>query len=228
MRKAPQVVREYMPYGRVLVVDDVETNLYVAKGLLAPYGLSIETAISGFETIKKIEDGAVYDIVFMDHFMPKMDGIETVLLLRSMGYTRPIIALTANALMGQAEMFAENGFDGFISKPIDIRQLNASLNTFVRDRHPADEVEAARRIKDSNSAPETASLDRAFLNEKLQAIQAACAAKDQKTAKAALVALNKKSWPRTVKDQLNFITEQLMNGGFEAVAEAARSLESPQ
>jgi len=145
INKTPQFVREYMPYGRVLVVDDVETNLYVARGLMAPYGLSIETAASGFEAVEKVSNGAGFDIIFMDHFMPKMDGIETAKKLRALGYTRPIIALTANALAGQAEMFLENGFDGFISKPIDIRQLNASLNKYVRDKYPPEILEAARR-----------------------------------------------------------------------------------
>jgi len=134
-----------MPYGKVLVVDDVETNLYVARGLMAPYGLSIETAVSGFEAIEKIKNGAVYDIIFMDHFMPRMDGIETVKKLRIMGYTLTIIALTANALAGQAEVFLEHGFDGFISKPIDIRQLNVTLNKYIRDKYPPEVIEAARR-----------------------------------------------------------------------------------
>ncbi|WP_461248576.1 response regulator, partial [Treponema sp. R6D11] len=101
--KTPQFVREYMPYGKVLVVDDVETNLYVARGLMAPYGLSIEVASSGEEAIEMIKNGAVYDVIFMDHFMPKMDGIEAALTIRNTGYSYPIIALTANALIGQAE-----------------------------------------------------------------------------------------------------------------------------
>jgi PAS domain S-box-containing protein len=147
MEKAPQIIREYMPYGKVLIVDDVETNLYVARGLLAPYGLSIDTASSGFEAINKIEGGTVYDIIFMDHFMPKMDGVETVRRIREFGYKRPIIALSANALVGQAKVFQENGFDDFISKPIDLRQMNASLNTYVRDKYPPETVEAARRLK---------------------------------------------------------------------------------
>jgi len=161
--KVPQFVREYMPYGRVLVVDDVETNLYVARGLMAPYGLSIEVASSGAEAIEKIKNGAVYDIIFMDHFMPKMDGIETTKIIRNMGYMYPIIALTANALIGQAEIFLENGFDGFISKPIDIRQLNASLNKLIRDRYPPETVEAARqqavkiRAKSSSDKSQTLS-----------------------------------------------------------------------
>ena len=144
-KKGPRIVREYMPYGRVLIVDDVQTNLYVARGLMAPYGLSVETATSGFEAVDKIRSGAVFDIIFMDHYMPKMDGIEATKIIRSLGYAHPIVALTANALAGQAEMFMENGFDGFISKPIDIRQLNASLNKLVRDRYPSEVVEAARQ-----------------------------------------------------------------------------------
>jgi PAS domain S-box-containing protein len=145
MKKAPQVVREYMSYGKVLIVDDVESNLYVAKGLMAPYGLTIDTAESGFEAIEKIKNGASYDIIFMDHFMPKMDGIEAAKKIRDLGYTKPIIALTANALTGQTEVFMAKGFDGFISKPIDIHQLNAILNKLVRDKYPEEIVEAARQ-----------------------------------------------------------------------------------
>jgi len=143
--KTSQLIREYMPYGKVLVVDDVETNLYVARGLMAPYGLSIEVASSGAEAIEKIKKGVAFDVIFMDHFMPKMDGIETVKVIRNLGYSYPIIALTANALIGQAEIFMENGFDGFISKPIDIRQLNLMLNKLVRDKYPPEVVEAARQ-----------------------------------------------------------------------------------
>jgi signal transduction histidine kinase/DNA-binding response OmpR family regulator len=145
--KKAQITHEHMPYGHVLIVDDVETNLYVAKGLMAPSGLKIDLATSGYEVIDKIKEGTVYDIIFMDHMMPKMDGIETTKLLREMGYTHPIVALTANALAGQAEMFLKNGFDGFISKPIDIRQLNVSLNKLIRDKQSAEVVEAAHREK---------------------------------------------------------------------------------
>ena len=140
-----QIVREHMPYGRVLVVDDIESNLYVAKGLLTPYGLHIETAKSGAEAIDKIKAGGDYDIVFMDHMMPKMDGIQATAHIRAMGYTRPVVALTANAVSGQAEMFLSSGFDGFISKPIDLRELDKSLTTHIRDTKPPEVVEAARR-----------------------------------------------------------------------------------
>jgi len=151
-----EITYDPMPYGSVLIVDDVETNLYVAKGLMSPYELSMETATSGFETIDKIKGGSTYDIIFMDHMMPKMDGIETTKILREMGYNRPIIALTANALVGQAEMFMRNGFDGFISKPIDVRQLNATLNKMVRDKQPFEVVDAARQQKAAKLANEKA------------------------------------------------------------------------
>ena len=143
--KRAQITREPMPYGSVLIVDDVETNIYVAKGLMAPYGMKIDSAESGFAAIEKIKDGNVYDIVFMDHMMPKMDGIEATQIIRSMGYNRSIVALTANAVAGQTEVFLKNGFDDFISKPIDIRQLNVVLNKLIRDKHNPDVVEAVRR-----------------------------------------------------------------------------------
>ena len=127
---------EPMPYGSALVVDDVETNLYVAKGLLNFYDLTIETATSGNQAIDKIKGGAVYDIIFMDHMMPEMNGIEATKIIRHLDYTNPIVALTANALIGQAEEFIKNGFDGFISKPIGLRELNAVLNKFIHNKHP--------------------------------------------------------------------------------------------
>jgi signal transduction histidine kinase/CheY-like chemotaxis protein/HPt (histidine-containing phosphotransfer) domain-containing protein len=143
--KKAQIIREYMPYGSVLVVDDVASNLYVAKGLLTPYGLRIETAVSGTEAIEKIKSGNVYDIVFMDHMMPIMDGMEATKIIRGMGYTRPVIALTANAVIGQSDIFLANGFDGFIPKPIDSRELDAALNRFIRDKQPREVIEATRR-----------------------------------------------------------------------------------
>ena len=132
--KYGKIQREPMPYGKVLVVDDMESNLDVAKLLLRPYQLQIDTAKSGFEAIDLIKAGKDYDIVFMDHMMPKMDGVETAKMIRDLGYKDPIIALTANAVLGQSEMFLANGFDGYISKPIDMRQLNDSLNKFIRDK----------------------------------------------------------------------------------------------
>jgi len=147
-----QFKRDYMPYGKILIVDDVESNLYVGKGLMAPYGLTIDTAGSGILAIEKIKSGKVYDVIFMDHMMPKMDGIEAAARIRALGYTKPIVALTANAVIGQADIFLKNGFDDFISKPIDIRQLNAVLNNLVRDKQPPEVLENAQREKNAARA----------------------------------------------------------------------------
>jgi CheY-like chemotaxis protein len=138
MRKT-QVIRDPMPYGSVLIVDDMEMNLHVASGLLRPYGIRTDTAGSGFEAVEKIKDGSEYDIVFMDHLMPKMDGMAAAKIIRGMGYNRPIVALTSNTAAGQADVFLANGFDAFISKPIDTRQLNDLLNKLIRDKQPANE-----------------------------------------------------------------------------------------
>jgi len=138
-----QITREPMPYGSVLVVDDVSTNLYVAEGLLKLYKLKVETADSGSAAIERVKSGKVFDVIFMDHMMPVMDGIETTQKLRESGYKGTIVALTANALVGNDELFMQKGFDGFISKPIDVCRLNEALNKFVRDKHP----EEAKRYK---------------------------------------------------------------------------------
>jgi len=327
--KKTQITKEYMPYGRVLVVDDVETNIYVARGLITPYGITVDTALSGFEAVDKIRDGASYDIIFMDHMMPRMDGIEAVKIIRGFGYKEPIVALTANALAGQAEVFLNNGFDDFISKPIDIRQLNNVLNKLIRDKQPQEVLDEAnkqknnlyaggnhtiavdsqlaeyflrdakkavnalntiyenkcRRMEDvpafiinvhamksalanvgeselSNEASKleqtgrdknidlilssipafieelnkvieklnldeedsNESVDLAFLQEKLDTIQRACASFDKKTAKEALSQLKKKSHSKEIKDRLSEIAEHLLHSEFDEAADAAKEI----
>jgi len=134
-KKKRKIVREPMPYGKVLVVDDMKSNLDVAVLLLSPYQLQIDIAESGDEAVNIIKNGKEYDIIFMDHMMPDMDGMETTRRIRALGYKHPIFALTANAIAGQREAFLESGFDGYIFKPIDVRQLNDSLNKYIRDKY---------------------------------------------------------------------------------------------
>ena len=132
--------REPMPYGRVLVVDDTETNLLAAKGLLLPYQLKIVTVSGGSAAVKRIEAGQTFDVIFMDLVMPETDGAETTRRLRTGGYTGPVVAMTSGLRTKggetDADTFAADGFDGYITKPIDPRALQAALNRFVRDRHP--------------------------------------------------------------------------------------------
>jgi PAS domain S-box-containing protein len=133
-------IRSYMPYGKVLVVDDLQTNLDVMTGLLLPYGLGVDTVLCGQEAVERIMAEEVrYDLVFMDHMMPEMDGAEAARIIRNeigSPYARqlPIVALTANAVSGNREMFLERGFNDFISKPIDIKQLDTVLNHWIRDK----------------------------------------------------------------------------------------------
>jgi CheY-like chemotaxis protein len=188
--KTAHIAREPMPYGSVLVVDDLETNLYVTKGLLAPYGLAVDTALSGFEAIDAIRAGNEYDVVFMDHMMPKMDGVETTRILRELGYDRPVVALTANAVVGQAEMFLESGFDGFISKPVDLRQLNTILNRLVRDKQPPEVVEAARRQRADSL------IDDKDIQPSVDPQLAAIFARDAEKAVAALEAMHTNQYRR--------------------------------
>gem|GEM_PF-700221 len=148
-----QIHRENMHYGKVLIVDDVKTNLYVAEGLMSLYNLQIETAVSGFVAIKKVKDGGVYDIIFMDHMMPIMDGIEATQKLREMGYSGVIVALTANALTGHDEMFKQNGFDDFISKPIDVWKLDEIIKKYIKK--PDRDLQEPYQIYSPNSADNT-------------------------------------------------------------------------
>ena len=119
-----------IPKARLLIVDDLATNLKVAEGLLAPYKAAVDTCLGGAEAIELIEQYG-YDLVFMDHMMPEMDGIETTALIRERGFTIPIIALTANAVSGMKEMFLEKGFNDFLTKPIDLSKLNEILEYWI-------------------------------------------------------------------------------------------------
>ena len=153
--KKSQIVREAITNGKVLVVDDMDMNLYVAKGMLSPYGLQIDTALSGFEAIEKVRQNE-YDLVFMDHMMPKMDGMETTQKIRKLGpeYEKlPIVALTANAVAGMKEMFLTSGFNGFISKPIAMQELDAILKEWM----PPEKV--ASGYKPAHAGPEAADTD---------------------------------------------------------------------
>jgi len=118
------------PEASVLIVDDISTNLKVAEGLMLPYKMNIDLRSSGAEAIDAVNEKS-YDIVFMDHMMPKMDGIEATKIIREKHTELPIIALTANAVVGTKEMFLSNGFNDFLSKPIDTIKLNAILGKWI-------------------------------------------------------------------------------------------------
>lgn len=122
------------PKARVLIVDDNVINLKVAVGLMRPYNMQIMTVDSGKAALTMLRSQD-FDIVFMDHMMPEMDGVEATKLIREMEgdyYKKlPIIALTANAVNGVREMFIESGFNDFIAKPIELTALDRVLKTWL-------------------------------------------------------------------------------------------------
>jgi len=128
------------PGARVLVVDDISINLMVVEGILVPYKVTVDTCPSGSEAVELVKQND-YDIVFMDHMMPEMDGIEATAIIRNWekeqenaGVIRnavTIVALTANAVLGMKEQFLGNGFNDFLAKPIDVSNLDKILERWI-------------------------------------------------------------------------------------------------
>jgi CheY-like chemotaxis protein len=163
------IFRFSFPGARLLVVDDIATNLKVVEGLLAPYKTIVDTCTNGLQAIEFIKNASFrkrdYDIVFMDKIMPGMDGIEATAAIREWENEQnetikensaksdtqssdryllrqiPIIALTANAVVGMREMFIEKGFNDFISKPIDVSKLDEILNRWIPEGKRKEEKE---------------------------------------------------------------------------------------
>lgn len=119
------------PSARVLLVDDILTNLRVAEALMKSTKMQIDKCTSGQEALEMVES-TDYDIIFMDHMMPDMDGIEATAKIREMKGSDPvIIALTANAISGMREVFLESGFNDFLAKPIEVSKLNDILGKWI-------------------------------------------------------------------------------------------------
>jgi signal transduction histidine kinase/CheY-like chemotaxis protein len=126
------------PSVRVLIVDDVVTNLKVAQGILLPYEMVIDICTTGPASIELVKNNR-YDLVFMDHMMPGMDGIEATAAIRAWENEQApgsqeritIIALTANAISGMREMFLERGFNDYLTKPIEILELHEILKRWI-------------------------------------------------------------------------------------------------
>lgn len=120
----------------ILIVDDNILNLKVAQRILSDYKFNITCLQSGAEAIEKIKGGARYDLIFLDHMMPLMDGIQTLKTLKNLEGVKipPVIALTANAMVGMKEFYLKEGFDGYISKPINREELQVLLNNIFCKR----------------------------------------------------------------------------------------------
>ena len=124
------------PDAKILIVDDNAINLRVESSLMKNYRFTIDTALSGMEALEKLESKD-YDMVFMDHMMPEMDGVDTLHRIRDKAgiyYANiPVIALTANAVAGAKEMLIAEGFQDFLSKPVEIASMHRILEKYLPD-----------------------------------------------------------------------------------------------
>jgi len=126
------------PDAEILIVDDVQMNLDTASALLEQFQVKIDTALSGKEAVEKVQKKR-YDLVLMDHMMPGMDGVEATETIRNLAMkyedvyyaSLPIIALTANAVVGMKEHFLQAGMQDFVSKPIEVDVLNEAIKKWL-------------------------------------------------------------------------------------------------
>lgn len=119
---------------KILIVDDNKINIKLASRLLESYHFEIDEALSGNECLEKVKQSK-YDLIFLDHMMPEMDGIATMKLLKESGYNiPPVIALTANSYSGLKEKYLEVGFSDYLSKPINFKELNKLINKFFYNK----------------------------------------------------------------------------------------------
>ncbi|MDR0377226.1 MAG: response regulator [Spirochaetaceae bacterium] len=143
-----RVITSFAAKGvKALLVDDIDINLEIAAFMLNSFGINPDTAKSGSESIEKAKS-TEYDIIFMDHMMPEMDGVEAVKLIRSEGAYNagtPIIALTANAVSGAREMFLQNSFNDLLSKPLEITALAEILLRWLPEELIRRNISAADR-----------------------------------------------------------------------------------
>ena len=133
---------------RVLVVDDSKVNVKLAQRLLAPYNLLVDTALSGNECLEMVKT-TQYDMIFLDHMMPEMDGITTLKFLKTNGYNLPpVIALTANSYNGAKEKYTEFGFSNYLAKPISYKELNKIMYEYFYN----EDNELIQSKSDNNSS----------------------------------------------------------------------------
>ena len=151
---AENSIHHVFPEAAVLIVDDLLINLRVAQGLMADYEMRIDCVESGQEALNKVRK-QYYDLIFMDHMMPGMDGVEATAAIRAMEgeYFKkvPVIALTANAIAGMREMFLSNGFSDFLFKPIEIAKLDEILEKWIP-------MEKRRNVSQTEKTGETQSV----------------------------------------------------------------------
>ena len=127
-------IKKNLAGKKILVVDDNNLNIKLAKKLLEPYNAEIDSSMSGSDCIEKVKNHK-YDLILLDHMMPEMDGITTMKILKSSGYKiPPVVALTANSYSGIKEKYVDEGFDDYLAKPINQKALDKLINNVFEDK----------------------------------------------------------------------------------------------
>ena len=213
------------PEAKVLLVDDNKVNLKVAEGLLRPYKMHIETADSGKQAIGMVQNRD-YDLVFMDHMMPQLDGVETTKVIRSMDderfRTMPIIALSANAVRGARELFLEAGMNDFVPKPIEMRVMDRALRKWL----PGDKIISSRESDEEMFKEETTTADAtASLSWKMDGIDVAVGMKysgdDENLYREIL-----SDYMDTIEEKADVIEKAVEDGDLETYTIEVHSLKS--
>jgi CheY-like chemotaxis protein len=213
------------PDAEVLVVDDFQINLMVAEGLLESYKMRVLTCLNGREAVELVK-ARPFDLVFMDHMMPEMDGMEATAAIRALGgrFTElPIVALTANAVSWMKEMFLANGFNDFLAKPIATNELDALLQKWI----PAAKQQRVSATDKSGAAAGIAPADPIAVQarEAVMRLKAALEAKNTSEMDAALVKLQALPLaPETLRAVVD-IAKLVFFGDFKKVAESVNLLE---
>ena len=137
---------------KILIVDDNKLNIKVAKKVLSDMNIQSEGVESGFECIEKIKNGDIYDLILMDIMMPKMSGVETLNKLKEISnFNIPVVAFTADAMEGQEKKYLNDGFDGYITKPVNKDRLTKLLNGLfsgneLNEKEKVKQVESDKKI----------------------------------------------------------------------------------
>ncbi len=132
IKKEESITKLELYDKKVLIVDDNDLNIKIAKRMLETYGITIETCTSGLECLDLIKNGSKYDLIFMDDMMPKMSGTETLHILREiLTFKDKVVVLTANAIEGMKDKYLDEGFDDYLSKPIEKKELERVLKRFL-------------------------------------------------------------------------------------------------
>ena len=213
------------PDAQILLVDDNKVNLKVAEGLLRPYRMHIDMADSGRLAVEMIRDRE-YDLVFMDHMMPQMDGVETTIVIRNFDderfRTMPIIALSANAVRGARELFLEAGMNDFVPKPIEMRVMDRALRKWL----PAEKIISNRNVEEDTYKEEIVSVSaESSLSWKMEGIDVAVGMKysgdDENLYREVL-----SDYMDTIEEKADIIEKAVEEGDLETYTIEVHSLKS--